>query len=1092
MNKLRDFLTMNRIERKTGTLLVFITAFLASSTCAVELVPMDLRCEYRINPLGIDNVTPRLSWKLIDPDKTRGQKQKSFQVLVASTLEKLNQGIGDVWESTEIQDSDSVNRVYRGPALKSGQQCFWKVRVRDASNRLSTWSEPARFSIGLIQSSDWNGQWIYKPDQLKTDHNWYRKNFTLETLPSSAMAYIASFGYHELYVNGEKVTDHVMNPASSYMKERIPYLTYDISPHLKEGDNVIGIWHAAGWSRWRRIREYRNIPFVFKAQVEITDGEDHFPIGSDTSWKCKKSHSEYYGDWDILRFGGETVDDRRKEEDWNTASYDDSNWTNASVYNAAELNAKLPEGDNISFAINGAKDHSLRVAYRDIKAKLSAQMVEPQVRFKEVNPIAIHDNQDGTYRIDMGENYTGFFEIDLHGGTEGDRVFFEISDQLEKTVSYFQKSEYVFGSEGEGTFSNRFNVAGGRWITVTGLTYKPELKDIRGYVITSNRKRISQFECSNELLNKIYETNLNTYLANTLDGILMDCPHRERRGWGEVTVAAMYGDALPNFESGAYMDQYTQYMRDAQFSDGQIRAIINEEDRPFLMWKANSPITVWETYRMLGDRKILRDNYASMKKWMTWLLENSDYENGGALIVGEQGKREFPGLGDWCTPKGNFWDSSNSPEAAHFNNCLYAYMLDCALKVATALEENDDAKVFSDRLKVQRNATHQMSYDPTTGDYGNGQQVNQAFALVSGVTPESEKKKVYDNLVDETLYAFPYYDTGSSGQALYTRYFTEHGERMDLIYELLTDRGHPSYGYFLDQGETVWPERWSSLGGSRIHTCYTGIGSYFVKGFGGIRSDSESPGMRDFIIKPAPVGELQFANTEFESMYGNIVVHWERGSDSARYHVEIPVNCSAKIYLPATGKQVVNESDVPAESSEGVEYVGTEKSDAVGNYVIYRLASGIYDFQVSQVPETAYPDPLHEGSNLSRIGRMTGSSMKIASEKIPGFEAFKANDNDVETCWRANAANDQWLEVAWLKPQEFKQVVIKEIGDHIASYRIQYWTGSQWAELASGSTCGVNKTETFKPVQSTKCRLMIDKASSPASIAEFEVLRSPQ
>lgn len=1041
------------------SLTLFVLACLTMPECLADLDVTDLRCEYRTDPLGIDNLNPRLSWKLEDSDQERGQKQAAYQILVASSLQKLNQNVGDVWSSSEIQDSDSVNRVYQGSKLNSGQQCFWKVRVRDAANRLSDWSEPARFTIGLIEPKDWKGQWIYKADQQKTDHNWYRKTFKLEQTPQSGMVHVASYGYHELYVNGEKITDNVMNPALSYMKKRIPYLTYDVSDSLKAGDNVVAIWHAAGWARWNRIREYRKPPFILKAQVEIESESGSMTLASDTTWKCQKSFSEYIGDWDILDFGGERIDARRFEPDWNLASFDDSDWQNASVWKKAP------------------------------PIELSAQRIEPQVRYQTIVPRSVNANKEGTYVIDMGRNYSGQLEMYLRDGNEGDRVTFETSDQLGKTSSYAQKSEYIHDGTGEGLFTNRFNIAGGRWITVSGLNYTPELSDIKGYVITSDRKQVSRFECSNELLNQIYEINLDTYIANTLDGILMDCPHRERRGWGEVTVAAMYGDALPNFESGAYMDQYTQYMRDAQFPDGRNRAVINEEDRPFLMWKANSPITVWETYRMLGDKKILRDNYDSIEKWMTWLVEHSNFQQGGALIIGAQGEREFPGLGDWCTPKGNFWDSSNSPEAAHFNNCLYAYMLQCASEISTALGKTEDAQRYAKRLKVQQNATHQLYYDPETGNYGNGQQVNQAFALIAGVTPDSEHKKVYEKLVDETLYAFPYYDTGSSGQALYTRYFTEHGERMDLIYELLTDRGHPSYGYFLDQGETVWPERWSSLGGSRIHTCYTGIGSYFVKGFGGIRSDSESPGMRDFIIKPAPVGELQFANTEFESMYGNIVVHWERGSDSARYHVEIPVNCSAKIYLPATGKQVVNESDVPAESSEGVEYVGTEKSDAVGNYVIYRLASGVYDFQVSQVPETAYPDPLHEGSNLSRIGRMTGSSMKIASEKFPGFEAFKANDNDVETCWRANAANDQWLEVAWLKPQEFKQVVIKEIGDHIASYRIQYWTGSQWAELASGSTCGVNKTETFKPVQSTKCRLMIDKASSPASIAEFEVIR---
>lgn len=1069
-------------------LLLLLWGFLLSSLSVDKdaLKVDDLRCEYRIDPLGIDNVTPRLSWKLVDAKKTRGQKQTAYQVLVASSLEVLDKDKGDLWNSGKKAVSESVNNTYEGQALTSSQECYWKVRVWDADGKPTKWSEVARFSMGLLQATDWKGEWIYKADQNKSDHNWYRKTFTLSENASSAFVYVGSFGYHELYVNGEKVTDNVMNPVSSYMKKRIPYLTYDIADKLTTGDNVIAIWHAAGWARWTRIREYRNVPFVFKAQAEIVAGDEHLSLASDTSWKCKKSHSEYYGKWDILHFGGETIDDSKKEDDWNTVAYDDSQWADADVFDAAVENAKIV-GDNVSFALNSQKSRSLRAEYSDIKAVLSAQMVEPQVRFEEVVPVAVEAKKDGTYRIDMGQNFTGQFQIKLHNGQEGDSVLFEISDQLGEISAWHQKSKYLYGASGEGVFANRFNVGAGRWITVSGLSYKPELADIKGWVITTNRKRVSAFESSSELLNQIYEVNLDTYIANTLDGILMDCPHRERRGWGEVTVAAMYGDALPNYESGAYMDQYTQYMRDAQYGDGKIRAVINEEDRQFLMWKANSPITVWETYKMMGDKRMLADNYVSMQKWMTWLYEHSDYETGGALKIGERGTREFPGLGDWCTPKGKFWDSSNSPDAAHFNNCIYAYMLDCAARIATALDKADDAKIFNDRLAVQRKATHAISYNEETGEYLGGQQVNQAFALFSGVTPDSEKEKVTSQLEDEVLYNFPYYDTGSSGQALYTRYFIEAGERMDLVYELLQDSRHPSYGYFIRQGANVWPERWSAVGNSRIHTCYTGIGGYFVKGFGGIRPDSDDLGMKNFIVKPAPVGDLTYANTSYQSMYGDVVVNWKRAETTANYHIEVPANCTAKVYLPAVSQEGVKEA---SGNTDGLTYVGTEKSDAVGNYVVYQVEAGVYDFVVDQLPTTSYPAPKYTGDNLAKIARMSASSMHIVTEKNPGCEAFNVNDDDVETRWQSKGVNDEWVEFAWVTPQTFDGVKIDEEGVAIQSHKVQYYEAGKWIDLAEATSCGKGKLHRFDAVTSTKCRVYISEASQASVISEIEILAS--
>nr|WP_294895118.1 family 78 glycoside hydrolase catalytic domain [uncultured Pedobacter sp.] len=1001
-----------------------------------------------------------MSWEIIDTNKIRGQKQTAFQVLVASSLAELNENKGDLWDSGKLLSNQSINNVYKPNDLKSGQKCFWKLRVWDVSDKASEWSGAASFTIGLLNPNDWKGSWIYKKDQLKTDHNWYRKTFDLQYTPTSGLVYVASMGYHELYVNGEKVTDNVMNPVLSYMEKRIPYLTYDITNKLKKGKNVIAIWHAAGWTRWTRVRENNNRPFIFKAQAQIKTKGKTLMLFTDKTWKCKKSNSEYIGKWDIQDFGGELIDARRQIIDWNKATYNDSSWDNAVVYKG-----KTPNN-------------------------LSAQMVEPQVKYQKLTPVSISKNKDGAFVVDMGTNYSGFFEIKLRHGTVGDTVTIEISDIKDVACNKSQRSKYVFDKSGKGTFTNRFNIAGGRWFTVRGLNYEPNLADINGYVVTCNRKRISQFECSDDLLNKIYQTDLKTYIANTLDGILVDCPHRERRGWGEVTVAAMYGDAFPNFESGAYMDQYLQYMHDAQFDDGRNRAVINEEDRPFLMWQANNPLTVWETYRWFGDKKVLSDNYPAMEKWMNWIFQHSNYATGGSLIIGKAGKYEFPGLGDWATPHGNDFSSCNAPDANHFNNCLYAYMLDIAEKIAIELGKKEDANKYADRLKVQRKATHNDTYDPVSGNYLKGLQVDQAFALISGVTPKSEQEKVYNNLVDKMLYGFPFYDVGSSGQGLYARYFIEYGERMDLIYKLLTSTGHPSYSYFLEKGETTWPELWSSLGLSRIHTCYTGIGGYFINGFGGIRVDNNNYGMQNFLIKPAVVGNLIYANTTYKSLYGKIVNNWSKSGNLAKFHIEIPVNTTAKVYIPALSAEAVKEGAVLASNAEGVKYLGIEKSDAVGQYIVFQVESGFYDFASEQLPKTDFSKPLYKGTNIARIARATASSMLVREAQNPVQEAFRANDGDIETKWVANSPNNQWLKLEWMKPQTFNKVVINEIGNHITKYKVQYWDGAKWIDIVSGATCGQHKIHVFKPIKTTMCRLYISEASEATMISEFEVYKN--
>tara|TARA_R110002096_G_C14658710_1_gene727355 strand:- start:4275 stop:7547 length:3273 start_codon:yes stop_codon:yes gene_type:complete len=1084
---------LNKNQRRIMLMLLLIGLTISITSCeSVSEVSTDaLKCEYRSNPLGIDNINPRFSWRLVDRSQTRGQKQTAYQVLVASSLENLGSDIGDIWDSGKVETDKSVNNEYEGRDLESAKQYFWKVKVWDASDDVSEWSKVARFSMGLLNKEDWIGEWIYKEDQNKKDHNWYRKNFMLNKTPESGFIYIASFGYHEVYVNGKKVSNGVMNPVSSFMKKRLPYLTYNIKDFLKKGDNVIGIWHAAGWARWGRIKDYYDAPFVFKAQANIVHGDTNLVLETNNTWKCKKSYSSYWGPWDILDFGGEIIDERLREDNWNTSEYDDRDWANAIVFDNSK--AKEVGVATINLGPKGAivvPSTDANPPTSKITAELSAQMVEPQVKYKKISPIAVAKNKDGNYVIDMGENYTGYFEMNLFNGKEGDTVTFEIADHKKVTSSWEQRSKYIYDKTGTGHFTNRFNLAGGRWVTIYGINYIPELKDIKGHVITNDRNQISQFESSSELLNQIYQVNLNTYIANTIDGILVDCPHRERRGWGEVTVAAMYGDALPNFESGAYMTQYAQFMQDAQADDGKIRAVINGDDFNFLMWMANSPITIWETYRMLGDKRLLETHYESMQKWMNWLKKHSDNDTGGSLKIGKRGTLEFPGLGDWCTPRGNFWSSSNSPESAHFNNSVYAFMLENAMNISKTLGREQDAKLYASRLEVQRKATHQNIYDEATGKYGEGHQVNQAFALIAGVTPESEKEKVYNNLVDQVLYKFPYYDTGSSGQALYTRFFTEHAERMDLVYELLKDTHHPSYGYFIEQGKSTWPERWSAIGNSQIHTCYTGIGGYFIKGFGGIRPDPEHPGMKNMLIKPALVGDLTYANTSYESMYGNVMVNWKKDDEKVHFHIEIPVNTSAKIYLPAVNKDAVKEGGILAENSDGINYLGEEQNDAVGNYVVFNVVPGSYDFTVDALPKVTYPDPIMESDNLATIGRMNASSMTIQSEKLPVYEAFRANDENKATYWQANATQNQYLEVEWFKPQTFNEVIIDEVGNQITNFKLQYLKNGSWITITEGTSLLSHNPYQFKKVTATKCRLFITEAKDKPAISEFKIYSS--
>ena len=144
---------MKRLKLLKLLIAVIASVTLASSAYAT---PIHLRCEYLTNPLGIDVMTPHLSWQ--SGDAGRNWKQSAYEVLVASREETLQAGNADIWDSGKVDSSDSVGVVYRGPALESRKRYYWKVRVWDAGGQVSESTESAWWETGLLQSARLEGQ----------------------------------------------------------------------------------------------------------------------------------------------------------------------------------------------------------------------------------------------------------------------------------------------------------------------------------------------------------------------------------------------------------------------------------------------------------------------------------------------------------------------------------------------------------------------------------------------------------------------------------------------------------------------------------------------------------------------------------------------------------------------------------------------------------------------------------------------------------------------------------------------------------------------------------------------------------------------
>lgn len=886
-------------------------------SAAVSAVSVsDLKCEYLTDPLGVDTNKPRFSWKLSDSNFTRGQKQTAYRVLVSSSLTNLNSDNGDLWDSGKMTSEQSVNIDYNGITLTSGKDCYWKAQVWDKDNYLSNWSVPARFSVGLLNISDWTASWIGMATAGDHDQPWFRKKFNISSLPGAALAYIGSIGYHELYVNGQKVGSQVLAPSVSDLQKRALYLTYDLKSYLQTGDNVVAIWLGPGWSLFRGVNPIMDFNLSKKplliGEVHLINGGNTTKVLTDNTWKCRLSSSKHLGEWTNSNFGGDQIDARNYIAGWNGVSLNDSAWENATVYTLGRT--------------------------------LSSDLLEPNRKCETINPVSVTNIGTNKYKVDMGKLYTGWVEVRLSGGA-GSKVTFKSSSNSGTECEYNQLDEYIFDSSGQGTFCNQFTYHELRYLIIEGITYTPALADIKGYRIGNDRKRVGTFDCSNTLLKQIYDYTLNTYVNLSTGGMTVDCPHRERLGYGGDGHSSMEA-ALNNYESGAFFTKWARDWCDIQEADGRIAhtaPTIDGGGGPG--WSGLVVTMPWEVYQTYGDKRILDKTYPYMKLWLAYLDIKDD---ANSLLQKFGGSWDF--LGDWATPHGN--ENADSVEALLFNNCYYLYTTRIVSKVAQVLGYTSEANTYAAKAEAIKTATNNRFFNTTSKIYLDTEQTHCALPLISGAVAPEYINDVVNNLRNEIVVTKNgHLDTGIHGTYFMTKYLTEN-DRSDLVFTYASQTTAPSYGDLINHGFNTWPEYWDSASSSKIHGCLNGIGAWFQEGLTGIRFDPDYPGFKQFLIKPALAGDLTWAKADYESIYGKITSDWSVSGGNFTHNLEIPVNTTATVYIPADNVNNVMEGGIPASGAPGVQYLRTESAR-----VVFLVQSGKYQFTAILPGPTPTPTP---------------------------------------------------------------------------------------------------------------------------------------
>lgn len=843
------------------------------------MTPYRLRCEYQIDPLGIDVAQPRLDWLL--KSHQAGATQSAYQVVVDG-----------LWDSGKVDSPRQTYIIYGGPALKSGQRATWKVRVWDEAGKESAWSEPASFEAGLLDRSDWKGKWIGSSiiggKYTTAPSPYLRKKISLDKKIESARLYATALGLYEFHINGKRVSDDVFTPGWTDYKHRVQYQTYDVTALLTAGENAIGAILGDGWYcghvEWRGRQRWGDRPkFLAQIVVRFSDGSSTV-IVTDESWKTS---SGPILESDMLM--GESYDARLEMPGWDTAGFDDSEWSKVKIFEV------------------------------DPKIAITASAGPRVHRTQELRPIAPPDVKrhwpDYKYIYDLGQNMVGRIRLKVKA-PRGTTVTIRHAEMLNPDGTLYvenlrkakQTDNYTTGSDETEIYEPRFTFHGFRYVEILGLpeTARPGDDLITGIVLHSDTPPTGSFECSDSLVNQLQKNITWGQRGNFLE-VPTDCPQRdERLGWtGDAQV--FIRTAAFNMDVASFFTKWARDCSDAQGPAGQIPPVVPTPDIwPTYTqsgdggpaWADAAVICPWTVYLCYGDKRILEESYDTCRRFIDFLEKTSP-----GYIRAPQGA-DWQGFGDWLSI------NAETPKDL-IGTAFFARSADLMSRIARVLGKNEDAERYSKLFKAVRQAFSDK-YISAGGVLHCQTQTAYVLALHFDLQPAHLRGAAVDALVRDIEERNWRLSTGFVGSSYLPHVLSENGA-LDVAYKLLNQTQWPSWLYAVTKGATTIWERWDGWThdkgfqdagmNSFNHYAYGAIGSWLYQVVAGIEIDEARPGYEHIILRPQPGGGLTRASAAIESIRGKISSAWYYEGESFKWEIEIPSNTTATAHVPG-GKTV--------------------------------------------------------------------------------------------------------------------------------------------------------------------------------------------
>jgi len=897
---------------KTFFCFIFSLAVTFFAQANKALTVTDLRCCNIVDPEGID--TPLLSWKI--KTSREGITQTAWEVEIATDIVLLEKGEADVWTSGKQLSNKQFDIKTKDAYYHDATGYYWRVRIWDNFGKISSWSKPAYFSIGLRNEQSWVGKWITYSGAKGSPLPYFRKVFKLiksDALPVKAIIYFCGLGTGELYLNGQKVdSTRFLDPAQTNYEQYALYSSFDVTNSLLKGDNCLGVMLGNGW--FSQDVAWEAAPFsygspMFRLQLVTiySDGSRQI-MASDESWIWKEgpiSNTNIYL--------GESYDARQEITGWSQPATFCSDWSKAVL---------SKEG---------------------VPQRLLPQLIEP-IRTKQViKAVKMWQNTSGNWIFDFGTNQAGIPYLNINEPA-GMKLSIRISEEKNadgsldfRTLGHIHHGqifayEYICNGKGKEQWFPRFTYHGFRYAELSGMTGIPDLSTLNMILVYSDLANTGKFECSDPQINKLHELAMRTVLSN-LHGIPTDCPNREKCGWlGDVHAYVKMANL--NLQMNNFWLKYLEDIRSG--------AVVYEEETlfherynntfyytekpsglPYMIspgkrlcgvaspdWGTTLVQLPWWLYVYYGNKDVLIDFYPYMRQWTDYVSSLAQ----DTARTNKYGKTTrytiYQGLGDWCPPKGNH----DIKTPVEFTSTAFHYLDVCIMeKVAGLLDNVADLERYAEEKQAIAKEMIENLYDAGKKTFGS--QTADVMALDFGLVPAGDEKAVANAVVQSmNKESNGFMHCGIFGICRIGSMLARNGNSQ-AAWNMFTKKGEDSFEWMWLSAEatSLWEtlpvnneSQKSAARASHNHTMQAGYDICFYEEVAGISPDASGYGFKVIRFQPMFIENLEWAKASIESPYGTIVSDWKKRNGFFKWIISIPANSSGLVSLPEKGNIKVN------------------------------------------------------------------------------------------------------------------------------------------------------------------------------------------